>query len=320
LLPATFADLKEHCQQALRSGEPVAFAVYEPAKNVWLEVHAYPSRTGLSLFLEDVTTRKRAEAERIEAVTKAEAARAEAEQAQERLQRFLAMVAHDLRGPITLILGYTQLLYRHLGSLSCEKEERALRTTINAGETMRRLVDDLLDAARIGTGQLELTPAPMDLVKLLRQVAEEEQSTTSTHHLVLDLPPQLEGVWDYQRIGEVFTNLVSNAIKYSPHGGEIRISAHTTDQRVIACVEDHGIGISKEHLAHLFEPFYRIPLPAEISQKGIGLGLYITKAIVEAHHGRIDVKTEPGRGSTFCVELPRLPASAIMKPRSTKSA
>ena len=291
-------------QRALQQDIPVAFEAFAPSVDKWLNVRAFPSRTGLSVFFEDVTARKLTEAEKAAKLTRAEAAQLESEEAQQRLQRFLAMVAHDLRGPITLILGYGQLLCRQLVTPQTENEARAARTIVKATETMRRLIDDLLEASRVGTGQFEIHPAPMDLIPVLQQIAEEQQSTTSLHQIVLDVPENLAGVWDSQRLEEVFTNLVSNAIKYSPRGGPILVRARTADQFAVICVTDRGIGIASEHLSHLFEPFYRIPMPDEIRRKGMGLGLYISQAIIVAHRGRIAVTSEPGRGCTFCVELP----------------
>ena len=294
-------------RRALLQGIPVSFEAYAPTVDKWLNVRAFPSRSGLSVLFEDVTARKLTDAEKAAELT-------QAEESQRRLQRFLAMVAHDLRGPITLILGYGQLLRRHFGSTTDESDSRAAATIVKAAEAMRRLVEDLLEASRVGTGQFEIHPAHMDLVPLLQQIADEQQSTTSLHQIVLDLPAHLEGVWDSQRLSEVFTNLVSNAIKYSPKVGRILIRAFASGGIANVCVTDQGIGIAPEHLAHLFEPFYRIPLPAEIRRKGMGLGLYISNAIVVAHHGRIEVTSEPGHGCTFCVELP-LNQSAVESAR-----
>lgn len=227
----------------------------------------------------------------------------EAEADRQRLRRFLAMVAHDLRGPLTVVLGYTQVLRRQAGHMDPEAELRALTTIENAATQMQRLVVDLLDTARIGVGHFEIHPEHIDLMTVLRFVVEEQQATTTDHCIALEGPEHLEGAWDHDRISQLFTNLVSNAIKYSPRGGDISIEVSLEDSEVVTCVRDHGMGIPPERASQLFLPFTRVG--QESLTKGSGLGLYIAKGIVDAHHGRIWVNSELGRGSVFCVALPR---------------
>lgn len=218
------------------------------------------------------------------------------------LQQFLAMVAHDLRGPLTVVLGYTRLLQRAAEVSWSPTQQRQLAALERAAVTIQRLVDDILDAARIGGGRFRVQPAPMDLVETLHQVVEAQQMTTVTHSLVLQAPAHLEGVWDRLRIVQLFTNLISNAIKYSPHGGEVLIQVRRQDGTAITCVTDHGIGMAPSQIRRIFQPFARVGREQETA--GMGLGLYIARGIVEAHQGRISVESVVGQGTTFCVTLP----------------
>ena len=229
---------------------------------------------------------------------------AEAEEARLRLRDFMSMVAHDLRGPLTVIMGYAQLLAKEGDNLSPETRERALHSVEADARQMNRLIEDLLDTSRIESHHFEIQPQQMDLVALARRIIAEQQMTTKEHHLVLVAPESLEGKWDRDRLAQVFTNLISNAIKYSPSGGEVRTVIKPEDNRVTVTVTDQGVGFEPEEINLLFQPFSRVYRERTI--KGTGLGLYITKGVVEAHGGHIWVES-PGRnkGSTFTFVLPR---------------
>jgi signal transduction histidine kinase len=170
-----------------------------------------------------------------------------------------------------------------------------------AARRMSRLMNDLLDAARIGAGGFEVQPAFLDLIDVTRQVVEEQQATTTAHRLLLEGPERLEGMWDGQRISQVLANLISNAIKYS-QGGDVCISVRPACGEVIIAVSDQGPGIDPADVSRLFQPFVRIHNARPTA--GSGLGLYIAKGIVESHAGRIWVDSEPGKGSTFLIALP----------------
>lgn len=224
----------------------------------------------------------------------------DAAEAHANLQRFLGMVSHDLRGPVSVVLGYTQLLLRHQPERTADRE--ALQTMEDAARRMRRLIDDLLVAARIGSGRFAIEPAPMDLVTVARQVFEQQRASAPDHSFVFQAPPHLEGNWDAVRIGQLLTNLISNAVKYSSAGREVRLEITRQDGAARISVTDQGVGIAPEAIDQLFQPFWRIS--SDHSTIGSGLGLYISKGIVEAHHGQIGVKSSPGHGSTFWVRLP----------------
>jgi signal transduction histidine kinase len=235
----------------------------------------------------------------------------EAEEAREQLREFMGMVVHDLRGPLTVGLGFIQVVRRRMERVDDEITQRSLIKAETALLTMRRLVNDLLDSTRIGRARFVIREEPVDLAELARSVVEELQGTSTDHQLVVDAPPRLVGAWDAERLRQVFTNLLSNAVKYSPANTEVRVTLRETGETVLLSVADQGSGITPVHIAELFQPFSR--LGRERQATGTGLGLYITKGIVEAHGGRIWVESEGGKGSTFVVALPR------HEPRSTSA-
>jgi signal transduction histidine kinase len=250
-----------------------------------------------------------AEREQAQLLASEQAARAQAEQARRRQEIFMAVVAHDLRGPLTAIRGYAQLLKR-FETLSSERRAQAISTILGEVDRLNRLIGDLLDFSRVVAGRLRIAPRPVDLVGLARQVVEAQQMTTAAHQLILDAPPRVQGIWDPDRLAQVLTNLVSNAIKYSPEGGNVWVRLRPLDDEVEISVTDQGVGMTPEERARPFEPFAR--LERTRSLKGVGLGLFIAKGIVEAHGGRIWAESAgPGKGSTFFVTLPRRPPGKL---------
>lgn len=231
------------------------------------------------------------------------------QQALKHRTEFLSIASHELKTPLTSLKGYIQLLQRTLerspdDSLRLKRTAASLQTQASRFET---LVADLLDASRIQQGRLDLVPEPVDLRPLADEVLQrfahvqiEEQPRR--HRLVLDAPESLVGLWDRVRLDQVLTNLVANAIKYSPDGGEVRVTVGLQGSEAEIVVCDEGVGISAVEQAHLFQPFVRGSAGAHSG--GTGLGLYISRTIVEQHGGRIQVESEPGRGSRFVVRLP----------------
>ncbi len=239
---------------------------------------------------------------------RAEAARrvGEAAEAREQMLRFMGMVAHELGGPLTSVLGFTQLLLRR--SVGRPAEVRALATMERHAHAMRRLVDDLRSAAHIGSGRFGIQAAPMDLVAAVEQVAEQCRSGTPTHGIAVDAPERLDGAWDRGRIVQLLSNILSNSLKYSPPGSTVRLTVRHLDADALITVADQGIGIAAEQMPRLFQPFSRVDTGQVAS--GTGLGLYIARVIAESHGGRIWVESEPGQGSTFFVALPLVPVDA----------
>jgi PAS domain S-box-containing protein len=220
------------------------------------------------------------------------------------LQRFVAMISHELSQPLSILLGRVQMLQllvgKETGNLT-ETEQRSLRAIEDSARRIDRLVGDVQDLVYIGANTFKVRPAPMDMAEAVRRIAEEQRLATDKHRLTVDAPGELRGEWDADRIGQLLTNLISNAVKYSPEGGEVRITALGVGGDVVLSVSDQGIGITLEDQRSLFRPFSRV---GEGQIAGRGLGLYISKAIAESHGGRIRVESQPGEGSTFSVQLP----------------
>jgi PAS domain S-box-containing protein len=218
----------------------------------------------------------------------------------ERLRReFFAMVNHDLMNPVTAIGLHAQIL-----QMTEQYSERSVQSILDSARRLERLVGDLLDISRLETGRLKLSPAEIDLSELLRRCVEQSRVTTEEHELELHVSDKpLLGRWDRDRLEQVCQNLLSNAIKYSPRGGEILVEARERGSLVQVSVTDHGSGMTPEEACQAFDRFYRAQA-AEEQVQGLGLGLHITRLLIEAHGGRIWVESQVGRGSTFSFELP----------------
>ncbi len=219
---------------------------------------------------------------------------------EQRQRDFVAMVAHDLKNPLTTIKGYAQLLSRR-----GVYDARAVGTIVLQADRLERLIDDLRDVARIEAGGIILRRAEVDVAALVRTCVEEARSLTGAHTIRLEAPPEpIVGRWDAGRLTQVLGNLLDNAMKYSPDGGTISVVVARSAGAVRIAIADEGIGMASEVAARVFERFYRAPDGVATDRKGLGLGLYISKALVEAHGGRIAVESILDHGSTFRVTLP----------------
>lgn len=226
----------------------------------------------------------------------------ELEKEREQRDRFTAVIVHDLRTPITALRGYAQLLRRRT-PLSEERREQTIAAIEEQARRLERMVADLYDVSRIAAGHFPMQREPMDLVELARDLAAEQQTVTPEYRIIVEAPESLTGNWDRIRIYQVLANLLGNAVRYSPAGSEIRLALRRTDDEAEVSVTDQGPGISREQLGRIFEPFIR-GARANAAREGLGVGLYIAKAIVEAHGGRIWAESKPGKGSRFTFTLP----------------
>jgi signal transduction histidine kinase len=218
----------------------------------------------------------------------------------EQLQRdFIALVTHELRTPLTVINAYAQQM-QHREAYN----ESSLTTIVAKAEQLNRIIGDLLDSSRLEADQLQLQPTLVDLVEVARACTEQAQVASPSHRLRLEsAEPSLQGSWDRGRLAQVFSNLLGNAIKYSPDGGEILLTIEDLGSAARVSVRDPGVGIPPVALPRLFDRFYRVPATAGQVQ-GLGLGLHVTKALVEAHGGSIEVESVLGQGSVFSVTIP----------------
>jgi len=217
--------------------------------------------------------------------------------------RFVAAVAHELRNPLSTIKVSADLLAPSL-HIPDEKRAEVVAAVRRQVLHLDRLVGDLLDTARIEAGHLELKTERCDLRDLAKEVATLYGGLSEVHRIVLDLPQApVPCACDPVRVTQVLNNFVNNAIKYSPHGGTVRIRVERRAAEAILAVEDDGMGIASDDLSRIFEPFRRTGATRE-TIPGVGLGLSVARRIVEAHGGRIEVDSEPGKGSVFRMRLP----------------
>lgn len=221
--------------------------------------------------------------------------------------QFISMVAHELKVPMTAIRGYTDLILGESAGTVTEDQVHFLNTVQANVERMQQLVNDLMDIAHLEAGRMEvvLEPLPLQtcaheaLAALLPQIEAKGQA------LAIDLPKDLPPVQaDHDRLVQVLSNLISNAHKYSPEGGHIRITAHAEGDHARLAVQDDGIGLSEEDRGRLFSEFFRAEEPLVREQSGWGLGLYVTKRLMALMGGEIGVQSRPGEGSTFSITLP----------------
>ncbi|MHB0937753.1 MAG: PAS domain-containing sensor histidine kinase [Armatimonadota bacterium] len=234
---------------------------------------------------------------------------------QQRQEDLLRIVSHDLRIPLTMMLGHVQLLESALKERGLNGELQENTDTITrAVRRMNVMIQDLVDMARLESGQLRLDLAPVKLQPFIANLLSRLEGTLDVQRLTLELPPGLPPAFaDENRLERIFTNLISNALKYSAPDIPIRITGCLLDSAIEVNIIDQGRGIDPDDLPHLFERFYRTR--AGRTGEGLGLGLYITRMLVEAHArpssdgksmvgGRMRVESEPSRGSAFTFTLP----------------
>jgi PAS domain S-box-containing protein len=223
-------------------------------------------------------------------------------------QEFVEMVAHDLGSPLTVIKGYAQLLQRRPAG-----NDPAIGKILAEVGRMERLLRDLREVTRLDAGQLELRLAPVDLIALVRdRVAQAAFAVADGLRLRCEVPDApVIGAWDYDRVEQVLTNLLDNALKYAPCGAVV-VRVETGETEALVAVQDHGPGLTAEQLHRVFERFTRLPQTAA-STAGTGLGLFISKRLIEAHGGRLWADSVPGQGTTFSFALPLTPSHSAAR-------
>jgi len=234
----------------------------------------------------------------------------EAQQEALRLKdQFLSIVSHELRTPLTTIRGYAQMLQRKMVH-DADGKRFADTIEVQVGR-LGRMVDDLLDVTRFTRGEFELSREAVSMRQVLEDVVHRFQIIAPRHRLILQAEPDdLQGEWDADRLEQVVNNLVSNAIKYSPDGGDIVVTMQRRDRLAVVSIRDQGQGIPEEDQERLFERYFRGSAEGgEI--KGLGLGLYVTRRIIEAHGGSISVSSKPNKGTEFRFILPLSPQLAL---------
>ncbi|MEO7313207.1 MAG: ATP-binding protein [Chitinophagaceae bacterium] len=222
----------------------------------------------------------------------------------EQKDEFISMVSHELKTPVTSLKGYTQLAELVLDK---EKEPQVYdyltRMNTQIGK-LTRLIGDLLQVTAFNNGLLQFDEDHFDLNALVGEVVAEMRLSTDRHRIDWKSPGPVIIYGDRDRIGQVISNIISNAIKYSPNADQIVVSSFFKDGEIVFYVQDFGIGISREQQEKLFTRFYRVPRIMGNTFPGLGLGLYISSAIIEKHHGRMWVESDENSGATFYFSLP----------------
>ena len=244
---------------------------------------------------------------------------------------FVSVVSHELRTPLTAIKGYTQHLLRRIerrlrekrqavGPGTAQKEPpesydlRSLQIVQSQSEQLERLVNDLLDLSRAQWGELNLQYSSFYLADALTERVQLAQVSAEEHTITLDIQTQDSRiVADKLRVGQVIGNILDNAIRFSPQGRQVTVVLKEQNNEYLVSITDQGIGVSPEYIDHIFERFYRVRNVASRQYSGIGLGLFVARAIVEAHGGQIWVESNEGLGSTFYFTLPRAPHTTLLE-------
>jgi signal transduction histidine kinase len=219
---------------------------------------------------------------------------------QKEREMYVHTISHDLRIPLTVVLGHAELL-----GTTCRDADSGdhVEAILKGAERMQTMLDDLVDAARLEGGEIALAEEPLSLHGFLADLLQRASALPGASRIRVDLPAELPPVSaDPPRLERILTNLLTNALKYSPPESAVEVKARAEGGEVVIAVRDRGQGIHPEDLPHLFKRFHRFRQP----RKGdsVGLGLYITRSLVEAHGGRIWVESTPGEGSTFFFTLP----------------
>ncbi|HZR38719.1 MAG TPA: PAS domain-containing sensor histidine kinase [Ktedonobacteraceae bacterium] len=223
---------------------------------------------------------------------------------EQRKDDFISMASHELKTPLTTVKALTQLLKRRLKQQGTPDVVSSLSKIEDQINRLTRLVNELLDVSKIQMGRLEYAEQAIDLDALVAECVEILQQISTTHTIRVHDVSRATVYGDSDRLLQVLTNLISNAIKYSPNAKTVDIEVATTGETAIIRVHDYGFGISQEHQSKIFDRFYRISNEKTRKLPGLGMGLYITAEIVKRHGGKISVESTEGMGSIFTVTLP----------------
>jgi signal transduction histidine kinase len=227
-------------------------------------------------------------------------------EAEELKSTFISVVSHELKTPVALIKGYADTLRREDAKWDEATMRESLGIIVEESDHLNHLINNLLEASRIQAGGLTLKPNYFLLPPLIEKLVAGFELQTKIHQFEIDFPPNFPAVYaDEERIKEVLSNLLGNAVKYAPSGGVISVGGRAEDKWVTVYVADSGIGIARHERDNIFHRFYRVENSLSRSTQGTGLGLYLSRAIVEAHGGRIWVESMPEKGSIFIFTLPQ---------------
>lgn len=227
-------------------------------------------------------------------------------EAEDLKETLLAVISHELKTPVSIIKGYAGTLAREDAHWDPAVLRDGLHVIEEEADKLNKLITNFLEASRLQTGSLKLHITDVDLPDLAAHAINTLKATTAKHRFALNFPPDFPTIpGDYERLTEVLTNLLSNAIKYSPDGGVITVGGKALQKTVHLFVTDEGVGIPAAEQERIFERFHRVDNGLTRQAPGTGLGLFLVKAVTEAHGGSVWVESAPGKGSTFWLELPQ---------------
>ncbi len=228
--------------------------------------------------------------------------------------QLLSTVSHELRTPLASIKGFATTLLRQDVRWDEATQREFLRIIEEESNRLEELIDNLLDMSQVEAGALRIQREPVQLRRLVREAVENAQRLTEAHWFVMDLASELPRVWaDPRRVRQVLNNLLENAIKYAPNGGQVTVTCEVENEFVITSVADQGEGIPRELLERVFDRFFQVDGASTRKTGGSGLGLAIAKGIVEAHGGTIWAESAAGQGSVFRFSLPIVKESDLLQ-------
>lgn len=258
-------------------------------------------------FLQDLADRAAIIIDNARLYAAEQSARATAEAAVHMRDSFFSVAAHELKTPLTALLGQAQLIQRRDAredNLNA-RDRRSLAVIVDQAKRLNKLMSALLDFSRLQQGRLVSERVPIDLVGLVRQVIDEITVTLEQHTIALDAPPAPQLIsGDALRLEQVLQNVIGNAVKYSPHGGAIEVRLERSGQSIRVLVRDHGIGIPASDVPQLFQRFYRASNVDERQISGMGIGLFVVREIMAEHGGTIALESAEGQGSLFTLSFP----------------
>lgn len=308
------------------TGEPIALEYFSSLINRHVSVRAFSTKHGqFATIFEDITERKQAEEKLNESYARLDFANRELERASRAKDEFLANMSHELRTPLNAIIGLSDSLLEISANDLTPKHQKYLNTIRESGQHLLNLINDVLDLAKVGAGQLVLEPRPVDINTVcqasLRMVKQLAANKNLDVHF--DLDHNVDSInADERRLKQMLVNLLSNAVKFTPPAGTIglEVRGDRTNKQVRFTVWDTGIGISKEDQAHLFQPFMQVNSSLVREVGGTGLGLVLVSEMARLHSGTVSLESEPGKGSRFSFTLPWYDQpTEVVSPQTTSS-
>jgi two-component system, chemotaxis family, CheB/CheR fusion protein len=269
-----------------------------------LKIIAVGDTPRVLLSIEDITERKQFETERAHLLDQEQLARQAAETANRAKDDFLSNLSHELRNPLTAIIGWAQLIQSH--KLDTIRTERGLEVIYRSAKAQSQLIEDMLDLSRIASGKLHLNLVKLDLFLVVNVAIESVELAAKAKSIQISskLTP-VTIIGDIDRLGQVLWNLLTNAIKFTPTGGQVKITLETVQSFAQICVSDNGQGMGTELLLHIFDRFHQGDSSSSKSSHGLGLGLSIVRHIVELHRGNVRAESAgEGQGTTLMIQLP----------------